>query len=57
LVAYLRLLADCIHEEADSIANYPELAENLIRRFRNDLLDMSLEDAPIELLLLRLQDD
>jgi hypothetical protein len=57
LVAYLRLLAECIDAEADLIEEHPERAEDVLRRFRGELLDLSLGDAPVEALLGRRLDE
>jgi hypothetical protein len=53
LVAYLRLLAACIEEEAEMIDAHPERAGEVLRRFRSEALDLSLRDAPVEALLQR----
>jgi len=55
LVAYLRLLAACIEEEAEMIDAHPERAGEVLRRFRSEALDLSLRDAPVEALLQRTQ--
>jgi hypothetical protein len=53
LVGYLRLLAACIEEEANMIEAHPERAGEILRRFRNEILDMGLRDAPVEALFQR----
>jgi hypothetical protein len=53
LVAYLRLLAVCIEEEAEMIDSQPDRAADVLRRFRHEVLDMSLGDAPVEALIQR----
>jgi hypothetical protein len=57
LVAYLRLLAACIEDEADMLEEEPERAAQLVARFRGEVLDMTLGDAPVEALLQRTRQD
>ena len=53
LVAYLRLLAACIEDEADMLLDDGDRANRLLARFRNEILDLTLRDAPVEALLQR----
>jgi hypothetical protein len=53
LVAYLRLLAACIEDEATMLEDEPARAGQLVARFRSEVLDMTLGDAPVEALLQR----
>ncbi|HXA41289.1 MAG TPA: hypothetical protein VNV65_00090 [Candidatus Solibacter sp.] len=57
LVAYLRLLAACIEDEADMLEEEPARAGQLLARFRSEVLDMTLGDAPVEALLQRTRQD
>ncbi len=50
LAAYLRLLAACLHDEADLIEGGGEHADELLRRFREGVLALSLDDAPLDVL-------
>jgi hypothetical protein len=50
LAAYLRLLAACLEDEADLVEQQPERAAHLLERFREQVLALSLEDAPVEVL-------
>jgi DNA-binding CsgD family transcriptional regulator len=54
LVTYLRRLGDCLHDEAQVIEEDPERGGQMLRRFRGELLEMSLKDAPVDALLERL---
>jgi hypothetical protein len=51
LASYLRLLAACLEDEADMIENDPERSEDVLRRFREGVLTLSLDDVPLEALL------
>ena len=51
LASYLRLLAACLEDEADLIENDPERCDDVLRSFREGVLSLSLEDAPIEALM------
>jgi hypothetical protein len=55
LVAYLRLLAECLQDEADMLNDDPDRAEEMLRRFRREVIEMSLGDAPVDALLDRAQ--
>jgi hypothetical protein len=54
LVTYLRLLAACIEDEAEMIETDPVRAEEVLRRFRDGVLGLSLEDAPLDALFDRI---
>lgn len=54
LAAYLRLLAACLEDEADLIDNDPARAEQVLARFRDGVVALSLEDAPLDALMDRL---
>lgn len=54
LVSYLRLLAACIEDEAAMIERDPERAAEVLRRFRDGVLGLSLEDAPLDALMDRI---
>jgi hypothetical protein len=54
MASYLRLLAACLEDEADMIENDPQRSDEVLRRFREGVLAMSLEDAPIDALLDRM---
>lgn len=51
LAAYLRLLAACLEDEADLIENDPERCDDVLRRFREGVLTLSLEEAPVDALM------
>jgi hypothetical protein len=51
LASYLRLLAACLEDEADLIENDPERCDDVLRRFREGVLSLSLEDAPLDSLM------
>ena len=51
LAAYLRLLAACLEEEAEIIENDPERSEEVLRKFRDGVLTLSLDDVPLEALV------
>lgn len=53
LVAYLRLLATCIDDEADMLEEHEARGDEALRRFRNELLEMALKDAPVDALIER----
>ncbi len=54
LATYLRLLAACLEDEADMIENDPERSDEVLRRFRDGVLSLSLEDAPLDALMDRM---
>jgi len=51
LASYLRLLAACLEDEADLIENDPERCDDVLRRFREGVLTLSLEEAPLDALM------
>jgi hypothetical protein len=51
LAAYLRLLAACLEDEADLIEADGARGEDVLRRFRDGVLALSLQDAPLDTLL------
>jgi hypothetical protein len=51
LAAYLRLLAACLEDEADMIENDPERSAEVLDRFREGALMLSLDDAPLSVLV------
>ena len=51
LAAYLRLLAACLEDEADLVENDPSRSDDVLRRFREGVLALSLEEAPIDALM------
>jgi hypothetical protein len=51
LSAYLRLLAACLEDEADLIDADPSRGEEVLHRFRDGALALSLEDAPLGALI------
>ena len=51
LASYLRLLAACLEDEADLIENDPERCDDVLRRFREGVLTLSLEEAPVDALM------
>jgi len=53
LAAYLRLLAACLEDEADLIEADGDRGEDVLRRFRDGVLALSLQDAPLDTLLAR----
>lgn len=54
LASYLRLLAACLEDEADLIENDPERCDDVLRRFREGVLSLSLEEAPLDALMDRM---
>jgi hypothetical protein len=54
LAAYLRLLAACLEDEADLVENDPQRGEDVLRRFRDGVLQLSLEEAPLDALVDRM---
>jgi hypothetical protein len=50
LAAYLRLLAACLEDEADLVENDPQRGDDVLRRFRDGVLQLSLEEAPLDAL-------
>jgi hypothetical protein len=54
MAAYLRLLAACLQDEADMIENDSQRSDEVLRRFREGVLALSLEDAPVDALLDRM---
>ena len=53
LAAYLRLLAACLEDEADLIESDGTRSEEVLRRFRDGVLALSLQDAPLDTLMLQ----
>ncbi|HXA30402.1 MAG TPA: hypothetical protein VN193_16835 [Candidatus Angelobacter sp.] len=53
LAAYLRLLAACLEDEADLIESDGARCEDVLRRFRDGVLALSLQDAPLDILVAR----
>ena len=51
LATYLRLLAACLQDEADMIENDTARSDEVLRRFREGVLALSLEDAPLDVLM------
>jgi hypothetical protein len=51
LAAYLRLLAACLEDEADLIESDGARGEDVLRRFRDGVLALSLQDAPVDTLI------
>lgn len=54
LAAYLRLLAACLEDEADLVENDPQRGDDVLRRFRDGVLQLSLEEAPLDALVDRM---
>jgi len=54
LATYLRLLAACLQDEADMIESDTARSDEVLRRFREGVLALSLEDAPLDVLLDRM---
>jgi hypothetical protein len=54
LATYLRLLAACLQDEADMIENDTARSDEVLRRFREGVLALSLEDAPLDVLMDRM---
>lgn len=54
LATYLRLLAACLEDEADMIENDPARSDEVLKRFRDGVLSLSLEDAPLDALMDRM---
>lgn len=54
LATYLRLLAACLEDEADLIENDPERCDDVLKRFREGVLSLSLEEAPLDALMDRM---
>jgi len=53
LAAYLRLLAACLEDEADLIESDGTRSEDVLRRFRDGVLALSLQDAPLDTLMVQ----
>jgi hypothetical protein len=51
LAGYLRLLAACIEDEADVIETDDARADAVLRRFRDGVLSLSLQEAPLDVLI------
>jgi len=51
LAAYLRLLAACLEDEAALIESDGARCEEVLRRFREGVLALSLQDAPVDALI------
>jgi hypothetical protein len=51
LAAYLRLLAACLEDEAELLETDPDRGVDVLRRFREGVLAMSLQDAPLDTLI------
>jgi len=51
LAAYLRLLAACLEDEAAMIEADGERGDDVLRRFREGVLALSLQDAPLDTLI------
>ncbi len=51
LATYLRLLAACLEDEADLIERDPSRSDEVLRRFREGVLSLSLEEAPLDTLI------
>ncbi|HEV7677684.1 MAG TPA: hypothetical protein VGQ42_03865 [Candidatus Dormibacteraeota bacterium] len=51
LAGYLRLLAACIEDEADLIEGDDARADAVLGRFREGVLSLSLQEAPLDVLL------
>jgi hypothetical protein len=51
LAAYLRLLAACLEDEADLIERDEVSGAEVLDRFRQSALQLSLEDAPLNVLV------
>lgn len=51
LAAYLRLLAACLEDEAELIESDADRGEDVLRRFRDGVLALSLQDAPLDALI------
>lgn len=51
LAAYLRLLAACLQDEAELIESESARGDEVLRRFREGVLAMSLHDAPLDTLI------
>lgn len=51
LATYLRLLAACLQDEADQLEADPERSDDVLRRFREGVLLLSLEDAPLDVMM------
>lgn len=54
LAGYLRLLAACLQDEADMIESDAARSDEVLHRFREGLLALSLEDAPLDVLMDRM---
>ena len=54
MAGYLRLLAACLEDEADLIERDAVRSDEVLRRFRDGVLALSLEDAPMDTLLERM---
>ena len=53
LAAYLRLLAACLEDEAELIEAGGDRGDDVLRRFREGVLALSLQDAPLDALIAR----
>jgi hypothetical protein len=53
LAGYLRLLAACLEDEADLIESDSARGDDVLRRFRDGVLALSLQDAPLDTLVAR----
>lgn len=53
LAAYLRLLAACLQDEAELIESDGDRGDDVLRRFREGVLALSLQDAPLDVLIAR----
>jgi hypothetical protein len=53
LAGYLRLLAACLEDEADLIESDTARGDDVLRRFRDGVLALSLQDAPLDTLIVR----
>ena len=51
LAAYLRLLAACLEDEAELIESGGAGGDDVLRRFRDGVLALSLQDAPLDALI------
>jgi len=53
LAAYLRLLAACLEDEAALIEQDGARSDEVLRRFREGVLALSLQDAPLDALIVQ----
>jgi hypothetical protein len=51
LAGYLRLLAACLQDEADLIESGTARCDEVLRQFREGVLALSLQDAPLDMLI------